>query len=158
MEYVALPPAQQEMVVCAVEAAIRYELPANVLLAVAEQEGGRPGQWVRNDNGTYDVGRLQFNTAYLADLKRFGVTAADVAAPGCYSYELAAWRLKKHVVEDGGEFWTRVANYHSRTPVHNRRYQTLIKPRAAKWGLWLSANMKTHDVTETVVAEKGTGR
>jgi hypothetical protein len=158
MDYVGLPPAQQEMVVCAVDAAIRYELPANVLLAVAEQEGGRPGQWVRNDNGTYDVGTLQFNTAYLADLKRFGVTPADVAAPGCYPYELAAWRLKKHVVEDAGGFWERVANYHSRTPAYNQRYQRLIKPRAAKWGQWLSKNMKTQDVTETVVAEKGTGR
>ncbi|TWA81518.1 hypothetical protein FBY14_1249 [Azospirillum brasilense] len=147
-----LPPAQQEMVLCAVQMAQRYHLPANVLLAVAEQEGGRPGQWVRNDNGTYDVGALQFNTAYLADLRRFGITPADVADRGCYPYELAAWRIKKHVVEDKGSFWKRVANYHSRNSAPNQRYQSLIKPRAQKWWRWLTANYATHDLTETEVA------
>jgi hypothetical protein len=37
-------------------------------LAVGGKGSGKPGQWVRNSNGTHDVGPMQFNTAYLRDL------------------------------------------------------------------------------------------
>lgn len=154
MDYSGLPPVQQEMVICSIAGAIQYDVPANVIIAVAEQEGGRPGQWVRNTNGTFDVGPLQFNTSYLAELEKWGITAADVAGKGCYPYQLAAWRIKKHLLNDTGDVWQRVANYHSRTPVHNIRYQSLIKPRAAKWGGWLQKRGKTHDVTDTILAAK----
>ena len=59
---------------------------------------------------------MQFNTRYLEHLeRRYGITAADVAA-GCYPYDLAAWRLRKHLELDAGDAWTRAANYHSRNP------------------------------------------
>ncbi|WP_235584098.1 hypothetical protein [Pseudomonas aeruginosa] len=82
----------EERVVCSVSAAAKYEIPANILLAIREKEGGKPGQWVKNTNGTYDVGELQFNTAYLGDLAKYGITAQDVAAAGCYPYDLAVAR------------------------------------------------------------------
>ena len=63
-----LPPILHERIVCSISAAIKYEIPANIMLAIAEKEGGKPGQWVRNKNGTYDVGAMQFNTSYLKDL------------------------------------------------------------------------------------------
>ena len=79
-----LPPQIQERVVCSITAAMKYEVPANIVLAVAEKEAGKPGQRVRNSsNGTYDVGPMQFNTAYLKDLARYGITAEDVASTGC---------------------------------------------------------------------------
>ena len=62
-----LPPDMQERVVCSITPAIKYEIPANILLAIAEKEGGRPGQWVRNSNGTHDVGSMQFNTSNQHD-------------------------------------------------------------------------------------------
>jgi hypothetical protein len=143
MPAVDLPPQLPERVVCSIAAAVRYELPANVMLAVAEQEGGRPGQWVLNTNGTHDVGALQFNTSYLAQLAPFGITASDVAASGCYAYDLAAWRLRKHIRDDSGDLWTRVANYHSRTPVYNARYRAGVMSRAAKWADWIAARFAT---------------
>lgn len=45
----------------------------NILLAVAEKEGDEAGQWVRNSNNTYDIGPIQFNTAYLSDLAKYGI-------------------------------------------------------------------------------------
>lgn len=143
---VDLPPQMQERVVCSIAAAIRYEIPANVLLAVAEQEGGKPGQWVRNSNGTFDVGTMQFNTAYLAELKAHGIQPEHVAANGCYPYELAAWRLRDHLRHDSGDLWQRVANYHSRTPQYNLRYRARLLPRAARWSRWLQTYFPTHDV------------
>ncbi len=69
-----LLPDMQERVVCSIAAAIKHEIPANILLALAEKEDGKPGQWVRNSNGTHDVSSMQFNTPYLQDLSKYGIT------------------------------------------------------------------------------------
>ena len=146
MPFLDLPPQLQERVVCSVTAAIKYEVPANLVLAVAEKEGGKPGQRVRNSNGTDDVGAMQFNTAYLRDLERqYGITADDVAQAGCYSYDLAAWRLRGHIRNDSGDLWTRAANYHSRTPEYNAPYRADLMKKAEKWGTWLSERFVTYD-------------
>lgn len=146
-----LPPSMQEQVVCSISAAVKYEIPANILLAVAEKEGGKPGQWVRNTNGTHDVGPMQFNTAYLRDLKKYGITADHVAAAGCYSYELAAWRIRQHIKNDAGDLWTKAANYHSRTPRFNAVYRADLMRRASKWGNWLEARFVTSEVAKAGV-------
>jgi len=140
-----LPPEVQERITCSIAAASRYQIPANIVLAIAEKENGRPGQWVRNSNGTHDVGRLQFNTSYLRTLARYGITATDVARDGCYSFDLAAWRLRQHILNDRGDLWQRSANYHSRTPRLNEAYRIDLIERASKWADWLSYRYKTHD-------------
>ncbi|WP_017169493.1 transglycosylase SLT domain-containing protein [Xanthomonas phaseoli] len=147
MPFLDLPPQMQERVVCSITAAVKYEVPANIVLAVAEQEAGKPGQWVENTNGTQDVGPMQFNTAYLAELRKYGITAQDVAQGGCYSYDLAAWRLRGHLRNDQGDIWTRAANYHSRTPQYNAIYRASLIKRAGKWENWLVARFPTFDAT-----------
>ncbi|MDN7880121.1 muramidase [Burkholderia aenigmatica] len=146
MGAVDLPPRIHERVVCSISAATKYEIPANLLLAVAEKEAGKPGQWVRNTNGTSDVGSLQFNTAYLATLARYGITPDDVAQAGCYPYDLAAWRIRGHLLRDAGDIWTRAANYHSRTPIYNATYRADLVVRAARWADWLQARYATYDM------------
>jgi len=132
-----LPPDMQEGVVCSIIAAVKYEIPANILLAIAEKEGGKPRQWVNNNNGTYDVGSMQFNTSYLRDLSKYGITADHVARAGCYAYDLAAWRVRIHIKNDKGDIWTKAANYHSRTPQYNSKYRADLIVRAVKWADWL---------------------
>jgi len=132
-----LPPDMQERVVCSITAAIKYEIPANILLAIAEKEGGKPGQWVRNTNGTHDVGSMQFNTLFLQDLSKYGITPDHVANTGCYAYDLAAWRVRLHIKNDNGDIWTKAANYHSRTSKYNAKYRTDLITRAVKWADWL---------------------
>ncbi|WP_027156733.1 lysozyme family protein [Methylobacter luteus] len=148
MVFTDLPPQIQERVVCSISAAIKYKIPANIMLAVAEKEAGKPGQWVRNTNGTHDVGAMQFNTSYLSDLSRYGITANDVAAAGCYAFDLAAWRLRVHIRNDKGDIWTKAANYHSRTHKYNTIYRTDLMRKAAKWADWLEAHFVTLDVNQ----------
>ncbi|EBM5962875.1 conjugal transfer protein [Salmonella enterica] len=145
-----IPPGQVERVVCSITAAIKYQIPANLMLAVAEQEGGKSGleNKNRNDNGTYDTGPMQFNTVYLRDLEKYGITAEDVSQPGCYSYDLAAWRIRGHIKNDSGDIWTKAANYHSRTPYYNDIYRSHIIPKAAKWQKWIEARFNTFDATK----------
>jgi hypothetical protein len=142
-----VPPQLHERMACSIAASMKYQVPANILLAVAEEEGGRPGQWVPNTNGTYDVGSMQFNTAYLGDLRKYGITAADVAKPGCYAYNLAAWRLQGHLRHDSGDLWTRAANYHSRTPKYNEPYRMDLVRKSAKWNGWLQMSFPYYYAT-----------
>ena len=141
-----IPPQMQQQVVCAISAAIKYEVPANIVLAVAQKEGGKPGQWVMNSNGTYDVGTMQFNTAYLKELQRYGIRPEDAARSDCYPYDLAAWRLRGHLRHDQGDIWTRAANYHSRTYIYNVRYRADLIVKATKWADWLNKHFVTYDV------------
>ena len=143
-----IPPQIQERIVCSISAAVKYQVPANIVLAVAEKEAGKPGQWVRNSNGTHDVGSMQFNTAYLGELARYGITVNDVAASGCYSFDLAAWRLRGHIRHDKGDIWTRAANYHSRTYRYNVVYRADLMAKAVKWADWLEARFVTFDITK----------
>ncbi len=108
---VAPPIAMSERVACALTASARFGVPANIILAVAEQESGRPGIAVRNHNGSFDIGTMQLNTAFLRTLAGYGITPADAAQPGCYPYELATWLLRKHLLTASGDLWTRVAAY-----------------------------------------------
>ena len=138
--FLYVPTHLQERIVCSIAASIHYDVPANIVLAVAEKEAGKPGQWVRNSNGTHDVGAMQFNTGYLKGLTaQYGITANDVAAAGCYAYDLAAWRLHGHLQKDSGDIWTRAANYHSRTPNYNAVYRADLIIKANKWAKQLAA-------------------
>jgi len=150
--FIDIPPQHQERVICAITASIKYAVPANIVLAVAEKEAGKPGQWVRNTNGTHDVGVMQFNTTYLKQLSHYGITANDVAAKGCYPYDLAAWRLHGHISKDTGDIWTRAANYHSRTPKYNAIYRADLIKKANKWAAWIQKNLTKNPASLPEVA------
>jgi hypothetical protein len=139
---------QADQIACIIEAAEKYEVPANLLLAIAEKEGGSIGQYVGNSNGTYDVGPMQFNSGYLKMLSKYGITEATVAAPGCFPYQLAAWRVRGHIHNDSGDLWTRAANYHSRTARFNQIYRADLVVKAEKWLQWLQARYPL-DVRQT---------
>jgi len=149
LPFADLSPRLQERVVCSLSAAMKYEVPANIVLAVAEKEAGKPGQWVLNANGTHDVGAMQFNTAYLNDLARYGISANDVATAGCYSFDLAAWRLRQHIKHDKGDLWTRAANYHSKTRHYNAIYRADLIAKAVKWADWLDARFVTYSANNS---------
>lgn len=143
--------ALPERVTCSLAAAVEFGIAANLLLAIAEVEGGRVGQRVRNTNATFDIGPLQFNTRYLAQLEAsYGITEQDVNSGGCYPYRLAAYRLQHHLAYDAGSYWRRAANYHSRTLIHNERYQKRIKKAAQRWLNWIRARYPTGEPVHSV--------
>lgn len=126
---------------CVIHAAHRQAVPANVLLALASIEGGKNGQFVKNSNGSSDIGHFQINTIHFGKKGQFSqhpITQQDVAWRGCYNAELAAWMLRQHINEPTGQdFWTRAANYHSKTPKYNTVYRSKLIPYSIKWGIWL---------------------
>jgi murein endopeptidase len=140
-------------VTCSIAAAVKYGIPTNIMLAVAEIEGGRPGLRVLNRDGSFDIGPMQFNTRYLEQLgRRYGITAQDVATAGCYPYDLAAWRLRKHLELDDRDAWTRAANYHSRSPAENSTYRAKLIAKAATWARWLAVRFETREIGRAIAA------
>ena len=149
-----LPPLEQDRIVCSISAAEAYAIPADIMLAIAEIEGGKPQLQVEggkpqlqvaNTNRTYDIGYMQFNSSYIADLtNRYSYDYQTIAeADGCYSFYLAAWRIASHIKNDKGSIWQKSANYHSRTPKYNLIYQKKLISSARKWALWLNKHFTT---------------
>jgi hypothetical protein len=124
---------------CVVEAAVKRGVPANVLLAVASIEHGKNGQMVRNANGSYDISHFQINTStFRAELQPYGVKLEDLQWRGCYNAEIAGFLLAKRLNEPGtGDFWTKAANYHSKTPKYNLIYRTKLIQLSTEWANWL---------------------
>lgn len=120
-------PVQDVRVYCSVEAAIHYDMPADLIYGVSLTEGGSSDSKVRNSNGTFDLGYMQFNTAYLKTLSNEGVNADDVVKKNCYPFHLAAWRIKNHLLEPGTDLLQKVAFYHSRTPKFNNIYKKKLQ-------------------------------
>lgn len=135
-----LPPLLQKRIACSITAAIKYQVPANILLAIAEKEYGKSGKVNVNKNGTYDIGPIQFNSAYLLEPRKYGITPARVTMKGCYPYDLAAWRLRQNLLYDKGHILTRAANYHSQTLRYNLSYRLDLIQNGYKLTQWLEAN------------------
>ena len=127
---------------CVVSAAKRQRVPVNILLAIASVEGGKNGQFVTNTNGSRDLGHFQINTIHWTQKGLFAayplITKFDVAWRGCYNAEIAAWILRIYIEENSTQdYWTRVANYHSKIPKFNAAYRKKLIPYAIRWGYWL---------------------
>ena len=80
---------------------------------------------------------MQINSTYLLDLKKYGITEDMLQSDGCFPYYVAAYKIKRHLIEDKGSYWQKVATYHSRTIEYNLNYQKKIRPIAEKWSIWL---------------------
>ena len=123
---------------CSLAASLEYGVPADIMLGLAELEGGKPGLVKKNKNGTHDLGQMQFNSAYLADLeKAYGIRKEDVMGAGCYPFRLAAWRVRGHLRQEKGDIWRRAACYHSKTPEYNTIYRAKLISAARKWAGWI---------------------
>lgn len=145
-DFYAFKPATVE---CVMEAAAKQGVPANLLLALASIEGGKNGQVVRNNNGSADISHFQINTAtFKRELEPFGVKLYDLQWRGCYNAEIAAWLLKKRIAEPGDQdFWTKAANYHSRTPKFNAIYRRKLVVLSTEWANWLQQTYSAINVS-----------
>ena len=92
---------------------------------------------IGNFNGWKGNICLYFPKKKVRELKRYGITEDMLKSDGCFPYYVAAYKIKRHLIEDKGTYWQRIANYHSRTAEYNLNYQKKIRPIARKWSIWL---------------------
>lgn len=104
---------------CIGHAAKEYQLAPQLLHALYLTERGKLGGYVRNSNGSYDLGPFQINTLWLKVLGAYGIDVNMVANSAILNARIAAWRLKSEIIRAGGDVWRGVGNYRSRTPVYH---------------------------------------
>lgn len=122
--------ASKILAACLMLASQTYSIPPAVLVGIYKAEGGQIGQEVHNTNGSYDMGPMQINTIWLPELAdKWGVSETTarkwVRDDACTNVGVAAWILKSHLTETGS-LSQAIAHYHSRTPVHGKRYKNKV--------------------------------
>ena len=88
-------------VACIWQAAGYYRLPPLALVGILGVEGGRPGQAVRNTDGSEDLGPMQINSRWLPLLSRYGLTRAKILGDPCANVWAGAWILARAYARDG---------------------------------------------------------
>jgi soluble lytic murein transglycosylase-like protein len=120
---------------CLMPAAQRHGVNPHILRAILQVESGmRPHVVNRNRNGSIDVGMAQINSIHFRELSQWGITPERLLDP-CVATHVAAWHLKRVMLVHGNT-WFGVAAYHSVTPVHNLRYQGLVRQELVRTGVW----------------------
>ena len=121
-------------------AAARYHEPVWLLYGILATEGTRPGQVVRDRNGSYDMGPMGINSLWLPALSRLGITRAEVLDDGCQNVAIGAWILARKLrgqqvpqraFAHPRTFWRHVGDYNSVTPRWNHLYRQHVA-RAAQ--------------------------
>lgn len=104
-----------------------YHLPPQVLPAIQQIEGGHAGSVVRNHNGTDDLGVMQVNSAWLAELahrthlpqRRLRIA---LIRQNCFNIAVAGAILRIYLNEAHGDAVTAIGDYHSHTPGRREAY------------------------------------
>ena len=131
----AKPTASLAAAPCLLPAAQRHGVNPHILRAILQVESGmRPHVVNRNRNGSIDVGMAQINSIHFRELAQWGITPERLLDP-CVATHVAAWHLKRVMLRHGNT-WFGVAAYHSATPVHNQRYQALLRQELVRTGVW----------------------
>lgn len=116
---------------CYQQAAQRYGVPAALLKAIALQESSGNAHAInRNRNGSYDIGLMQINSAWLPTLARHGISAEHLFDP-CVSTLVGAWILANNFARLG--YTTQgLGAYNAVTPHKRERYARQVLSRLSQ--------------------------
>lgn len=110
---------------CLDDAASYFELDPVLLHAIAKHESNMHADAVnRNRNGSYDIGLMQINTAWLPKLKEKGITAESLKNP-CVNGYVGAWILRSNV-ERFGQTWKAVGAYNASSSDKQLKYANSV--------------------------------
>lgn len=114
---------------CLLTAALGYQIPPDLLVAIRQQEGGQVGKATKNNNGSRDLGPMQINTVHAEMFQDLGVSQAAIRDSECVNLLAGAFLLRKAINRNDGHIWAAVGEYHSRTPWRSKIYQEKIHDR-----------------------------
>lgn len=110
---------------CINQAAVKYHVPATVIISVLKIENGHVGDANLNSNGTLDYGPMQINTVWLRQLRTYGYTAQRIQYDPCVNVEVGAWILGRNIAE-GKNLWQGIGDYHSHQSRLNAHYRNKV--------------------------------
>lgn len=112
---------------CVLAAAHNDRVPALVILGVMKVEGGKPGQAVRDSNGSYDMGPMQVNSLWLPKLRGLGIDARKLTDNGCTNVAVGTAILALELERAHGNLAKAVGWYHSQTPDLAKHYRDKVR-------------------------------
>lgn len=121
---------------CMLAVAHLYALPPSALPAIQAVEGGAPGVVRHDRNGTDDLGVMQVNTfwvkpiAQASGLSPLAVWSRLIGDP-CFNITAAGAILRIYLNETHDQMRA-IGDYHSHTPVLNRRYRQEVLAAARR--------------------------
>jgi soluble lytic murein transglycosylase-like protein len=119
---------------CFEQAAKRYRISAQLLRSISRVEsGGNPAAFHRNANGSWDVGHMQINSAWLPTLAKYGITKDRLTNP-CVNTHVGAWILANNF-QRMGYGWNAVGAYNAKSP-----------DKAAAYARKVAANLRNEEV------------
>lgn len=108
----------------------RYGVSPRLLYAIAHVESGlNPLALGRNRNGTYDIGLMQINSAWLPSLHAYGIAERDLFDP-CTNIHVGTWILARQISRLGYT-WEAVGAYHSASPSLRDAYIARVQRQLA---------------------------
>ncbi|ALU89605.1 soluble lytic murein transglycosylase protein [Herbaspirillum rubrisubalbicans M1] len=92
-----------------------YGVNVHLLYAIAKTESNlNPLARNQNKNGSYDIGLMQINSAWLPTLKKYGIDESRLRDP-CVNLQVGAWILSQNM-QKMGPTWEAVGAYNARNP------------------------------------------
>ncbi|MGH7119767.1 MAG: lytic transglycosylase domain-containing protein [Acetobacteraceae bacterium] len=112
---------------CMLAVAHLYALPPSALPAIQAVEGGAPGVVHHDRNGTEDLGVMQVNTIWVMPMARASHLSpvavwSRLIGDACFNITAAGAILRVYL-DETHDLMRAIGDYHSHTPVLNRRYQ-----------------------------------
>lgn len=106
---------------CFEEAATHFRVPAQLLRAISRVEsGGNPVALNRNRDGSVDVGHMQINSRWFANLAHLGISSDKLWEP-CTNTYVGAWILSQNI-QRMGYGWNAVGAYNAASESPRMRY------------------------------------
>ena len=100
---------------CFEQAEKRYRVSAQILKSISRVEsGGNPAAFHRNANGSFDIGHMQINSAWLPTLAKYGINQDRLTNP-CVNTHVGAWILANNF-QRLGYGWNAVGAYNAKSP------------------------------------------
>lgn len=122
--------ATKMLAACLMLASQTYDVPPALLVGIYKAEGGKVGQEVHNENGSYDLGPMQINTVWMPELaEKWGISEVKareiVRDDPCTNVGVAAWILRNHINETQ-DLAQALQHYHSKTPRYGTKYKARV--------------------------------
>lgn len=120
----------QNLETCIQQASERYRVNTEIFRAIVLTEYTKPGQIVKNKNGSVDMSVAGINSIHLPELKRFNIDKSVLVNNTCVNLMVGAWIFAQRMAEvntnDPKQLWRAIGAYNSKTEKFNLIYQGLV--------------------------------
>jgi len=147
--------AAQSHADCLDDAALYHGVHPALARAIALQESQMHPEVISapNSNGSYDIGLMQINSAWLPKLARWGISKSDLLN-GCVNAYVGTWILSQNI-ERLGQTWDAIGAYNANSPEKRLVYARSIYRRLQQ--LAASQQLTSMDAPATSPVTHATG-